>query len=334
MTVIAGDLGGTKTLLQLIDVDGAARRVVKEQRFESQRYETFDRMLREFIDPSMPRARCACFGVAGPVLESTARLTNLNWLLSERELEREFGFNRVTLVNDFHATAAGVPLLIRDDVVVINDVAPDPSSPIAILGAGTGLGEAFLVPIDGSWRIISSEGGHADFGPRDEDEIQILRFLTVKYGRVSYERLLSGTGLANIFTFLRERDFAGEVRYRDLAHLGEDDLPPKIAELAEAGDPLAARTFEIFIGVYGAEAGNLALKAVARGGVYISGGIAAKHVARFSDGRFLESFLDKGRFRPLLETCPVYLIKDATVGLRGAASIALDDCAQVPRTSW
>lgn len=333
MRVIAGDIGGTKTLLQLMEVEGKDLRVVAEQRFESAKYKSFDALLRDFVDSLALRARCACFAVAGPIVETSAHVTNLGWFLSERDLEKSFELRSVTLVNDFHAVAAGIPMLTRDDLVVINDAKPDLDSPIAILGAGTGLGEAFLIPDDPTWRVISSEGGHADFGPRNDDQMQLLTFLYRKYDHVSYERLVSGMGLANIFRFLLQRDFANSPRYRDI-ELTDEALPPKIAELADGGDPLATRTLEVFVDIYAAEAGNIALKAVARGGVYIAGGIASKHIKRFTDGRFLRSFLDKGRFRSLLESCPVYLIKDTTVGLRGAASIAVAQCAVAPRTAW
>lgn len=321
MRILAGDIGGTKTLLQAIDVDGAQRMVVAELRYESSLFPTFEAVLREFFAAAPGPVDSACLGVAGPVIGRQARITNLTWVIDADRLQREFPVARAALVNDFHAVAAGVPHLTQSDVVVINKGIRNVTAPIAILGAGTGLGEAIVVPAGKRWIVIPTEGGHTDFGPVTAQQRDLLAALELRYGHVSYERLLSGLGLVNIFTFLRDRKFGGRGASDDL--MSDDlNLPAMIAADADRGDPLARETFELFIDIYGAEAGNLALKTLSRGGVYIAGGIAAKHVARFLDGRFMASFTAKGRFEPLMREIPVDLIANAKVGLIGAAAVA------------
>ncbi len=292
MRVIAGDVGGTKTLLRCVDGNGS---VVAEARFESAAYATFDDLLRAF--DSGP-ADAACFAVAGPVFDDRARVTNLGWTMEERALERAFGIGRVSLINDFYAVALGVPLLGPDDLVSLQRGQRDPNAPVGIVGAGTGLGQAILV----RGEVIPTEGGHQDFAPQDEEQARLFLELHRRYGHVSWERVVSGMGLTNIHTFLG----------------GEALEPPEIAERAAAGDPRARHTVEIFVDTYGAEAGNMALRVLARGGVYLAGGIPAKNVDWFTDGRFLEAFLRKGRFRGVMEEMPVDLITNTEVGLIGA----------------
>jgi glucokinase len=208
----------------------------------------------------------------------------------------------VGLVNDFFAVALGVPLLGEADVVPLQRGSRDPGAPIGILGAGTGLGQAIVTWHEGRHHVVPTEGGHADFAPQDEEQARLFVHLHRRYGHVSWERLVSGMGLVNIHAFLG----------------GEDIGPAEIAERADAGDSTAGRAFEIFVDLYGAEAGNLALKILARGGIYLAGGIAAKNLPRFTDGRFLDAFHRKGRFRELMRTIPVDLIVNEEVGLIGA----------------
>lgn len=292
MRLIAGDVGGTKTLLRCVDENDA---VVAEARFDSAHYATFDGLLRAF-DPGPVDA--ACFAVAGPVFHGRAEVTNLGWTMDEDDLSSAFSIPRVALINDFYAVALGVPLLGTDDLIPLQRVPRDPSAPIGILGAGTGLGQAILV----RGEVIPTEGGHQDFAPQDEEQTRLFLELHRRYGHVSWERVLSGPGLTNIHTFL-----------------GGEALPPAmIAERADAGDPRARHAFEMFVDIYGAEAGNMALRVLARGGVFLAGGIAAKNRQWFTDGRFLEAFLRKGRFRDVMETMPVDLIVNEQVGLLGA----------------
>lgn len=298
--MIAGDVGGTKTLLQCVE-DG---KVVLERRFESARYPSFEALLTDFSCPTPVDA--ACLAVAGPVLENRAEVTNLNWEIDAIRLAETFGIAQMALINDFYAVALGVPLLGPADLLSLQAGKRRPREPIGILGAGTGLGEAVVIWSGDQWNVIPSEGGHADFAPQDEEQTQLFLALHKQYGHVSWERVLSGMGLVNIHTFLG----------------GRDADPAKVAAQADAGDPLALKTFGIFADIYGSEAGNMALRVLARGGVYLAGGIAAKNVRFFTDGRFVTAFQRKGRFREMMQEIPIDLITDEKVGLRGAAEMA------------
>jgi len=302
MRIIAGDVGGTKTLLQFID-RGA---VVAERRYESARYPTFDALLNEFLPFCEPPIDAACFAVAGPVLDQRAEITNVGWSIDARQLSAAFGIDAIALINDFFAVALGVPLLTLTERLSLNAGTRRPRDPIAILGAGTGLGEATLIWSAEQWNVIPSEGGHADFAPQDELQSRLFLALLAKYGHVSWERLVSGMGLVNIHNFL-----GGSVT--DAA---------EVATLAASGDATALQTFSIFVDIYGAEAGNMGLRVLARGGVFLAGGIAAKNTKYFTDGRFMAAFLRKGRFRELLAEMPVDLIMNEKVGLLGAAEMA------------
>jgi glucokinase len=297
--ILAGDVGGTKTLLRCVEADGE---VLLEARYDSTAYPTFDDLLIEFTARAVAPIDVACFAVAGPVYSRRAEVTNIGWVMEEDALERMFSIGRVALINDFSAIALGVPLLGEADLLPLHAGTRDRTQPIAILGAGTGLGQAIVTFHGGLHHVVPTEGGHADFAPQDEEQTRLFLQLHERYGHVSWERLLSGMGLVNIFMFL-----------------GGDGIDPAhIAELAGRGDPRAVHAFEIFVDIYGAEAGNMALRVLARGGVFLAGGIAAKNVDRFTDGRFTEAFLRKGRFRPLLDTIPVDLIVNEEVGLMGA----------------
>lgn len=312
MKIVAGDIGGTKVLLQLVDVSQAGRIVSAEQRYESSAYVTFDALLGAFVkDHVAGPVEAACFAVAGPVFADRAEVTNLAWTLEAMELGRKFAIGRVSLINDFYAVALAVPILAPADFVVLNAGTPVHFGPIAILGAGTGLGEANLVHDGVKWNVVPSEGGHADFAPQDEVQTRLLLALHAKYGHVSWERVLSGMGLVNIYNFLtgKERPY-------------DETLPMEIARSFANGDSVAAQTFAIFVDIYGAEAGNMALRLLARGGVYLAGGVAAKNIEQFTDGRFMQAFLRKGRFQQILGAIPVNLITNENVGLLGAAEMA------------
>jgi glucokinase len=321
MRILAGDVGGTKTLLQVVALTSRGRTEVVERRYESGLYPTFDQLLREFLALGVGAIDSACFAVAGPVIHQQAEVTNLHWQMEAGALQTEFDIRSVTLINDFYAVALGVPALGADDLLSLNEGLRDRTAPIAILGAGTGLGEAAVIPLGDSWRVVPSEGGHADFAPQNDEQIELLRTLQRRYGHVSYERIVSGMGLTNIFTFLRDWKYGGETTKSD--HGDEmESLPAKIAAMAAGGDPLARHTFEMFVDVYGAEAGNMALRLLARGGVFLAGGIAAKNPRWFTDGRFMDAFTGKGRFREMLHEIPVDLITNAKVGLLGAVEMA------------
>jgi glucokinase len=312
MKIVAGDIGGTKVLLQLVDVSQAGRLVSAEERYESNAYATFDAMLQAFFDAHVAGpVGAACFAVAGPVFGDRAEVTNLTWKMDATALAKKFSIGRVSLINDFYAVALGVPILAPGDSIALNTGSRINFAPIAILGAGTGLGQANLVHEGSKWNVVPSEGGHSDFAPQDEEQTRLFLSLHVKFGHVSWERLLSGAGLVNIHNFL-----TGEERPYD------ESLPMEIAKSLAAGDSVATRTFAIFVDIYGAEAGNMALRLLARGGVYLAGGVAAKNINQFTDGRFIQAFLRKGRFQHILAEIPVNLITNPKVGLLGAGEMA------------
>ncbi|MDQ3283410.1 MAG: glucokinase [Acidobacteriota bacterium] len=299
MKLLGGDVGGTKTLLRCVDENGAT---LFEQRYESASYRSFDDLVRDFLSQNEGEIDAACFAVAGPVYGARAEITNVGWVIEEAALTRTFPIGRVSLINDFYAIALGVPLLDDRDLVSLQEGERDTSAPIAILGAGTGLGQAIVTRHGSMHHVISSEGGHADFAPQDGEQARLFLYLHETYGHVSWERVASGMGLVNIFTFLG----------------GDEISAAEIAERADAGDARAQHAFAIFVDVYGAEAGNMALRVLARGGVYLAGGIAAKNKDRFTDGRFMNAFTRKGRFHDLVRSIPVDLIVNEEVGLIGA----------------
>jgi glucokinase len=303
MTLLAADVGGTKTLLRCVENDG---RPIFEARYDSNAYATFDELLSDFTARLEAPPDAACFAVAGPVHDGEADVTNVGWHLSERSLEESHSIEAVTLVNDFYALAFAVPFLSATDRLSLNDASSEAGAPIAVLGAGTGLGQAFVVFHHGVPQVLSSEGGHGDFAPQDEEQTRLFLQLHERFGHVSWERVLSGSGLSDIFTFLG----------------GESTDAAEVAELADRGDARAVRAFEIFVDIYGAEAGNMALRLLARGGVCIAGGIAAKNPSRFTDGRFRRAFRRKGRFEPLVASIPVDLILNEEAGLIGAVELA------------
>ena len=334
MQVLAGDIGGTKTLLAIAEVEfsGAAQAapriaLTEQRRYDSRAFPGLAAVCRRYAEElgrGLPRR--AGFGVAGPVKNGRSQTTNLPWVLDEVDLALALGAHRVRLINDFGALALGIPAVSGRDLATLNVGLRDPLGPTAVIGAGTGLGEATTITAAGRRRILSSEGGHASFSPRSELEIGILRFLTARHGHVSWERLLSGEGLVNVTEALGQTTglplppaLANQIATQ------RSEAPALVTEQARAGDPLCKRALEVFCTLYGAEAGNLALKTLATGGVYIAGGIAPRILAELQDGRFREAFLDKGRMRPLLEQMPVQVLLDDTAALLGAALLAAQD---------
>ena len=322
-TILAGDIGGTNTRLALFDethpTEPAFLRV-----YSSGDYESFLRIVDRFLEEAqaaMPEAAptCAGFGVAGPVDGSIVKLTNLPWVMDGAALRERLAGQPVTIVNDFSAICHAVPHLAPRHLHQIGGGKPLAQATIAVLGAGTGLGEGFIVWHDGGYQVIPSEGGHADFAPRNPLEIRALEYLTEKFHRVSYERILSGPGLVNLYEFFRDREGMAEapaVR-EEMRH---EPAPPVISRHGMArSDPLCERALALFCTIYGAEAGNLALKLMARGGVYLAGGIAAKILPVLETGGFRHGFESKGRYRDFLESVPTYVITHDQPGLMGAA---------------
>ncbi|MBW2461689.1 MAG: glucokinase, partial [Deltaproteobacteria bacterium] len=328
MRLLAGDIGGTKALLAVYEGEAGALTEVQKERIPSNDHESAEALVAAFIERGTSKGPIdnACFAVAGPVADDRCQATNLPWLIDARALEKHLGIPAVTLLNDFAAIAHGVVHLEADQRVVLADLPVDPTGPIAILGAGTGLGEAILVPTPDGPRVLASEGGHADFGPRDELEVSLLRFLLERHDRVSVERVVSGLALTLIYEFVVTRHLAPEdsaVRHRMKVEdpgkvIGSLALEAQSPDGGQAGDAACVRTMEIFVSLYGSEAGNLALKVVPTGGLYVAGGIATKIVPLLEDGRFMTAFRSKDRMAKLLETIRVTVVTEPEVGLLGA----------------
>jgi glucokinase len=324
--ILAGDIGGTKTVLALYDGASGDLRPVRERVFASQEHATFDEILRAFLAENQgPHPHAACFGVAGAVIDGRAQTTNLPWLLEERALADAIKVARVKLLNDLEAMALGMVFLHADELTPLSGpAAVTRHGNAGVIAAGTGLGEAFLLWDGEQYHPIASEGGHADFGPRDNVEIDLLDYCRGVFGdHVSYERVLSGPGLHNIYQFLRDRGYFEETpAVAETLRAGDPNAA--IASLGIDGtDPLCTATVDRFCSIYGAEAGNLALRCVAIGGIYIGGGIAPKLLPALRRGKFLERFAGKGRMSSLLETIAVNVALNPRAPLIGAAQYSM-----------
>lgn len=318
--LLAGDLGGTKTVLGLFDPLPGRPRPVVTRSFNTPEYPDPTAVIAEFrSDPSVRAAvvDAVCFGVAGPVVGGTARLTNVPWRIDGRQLIERFGFTHVDLLNDLQAMAYGVTALDESELCTLQEGQALGGGNVALIAAGTGLGEALLHEVGGRLVPSPSEGGHADFAARNEREIRLLRWLIARYGRADVEHVLSGPGLVNIYR--ATHDTACPVAE-------ELDSPDAPTAITTAGRERRCRscveTLEMFVDAYGAEAGNLALRTVSTGGLFIGGGIAPRILAALTDGRFMRAFRDKSPFEPLLSAIPVKVILNAETGLLGAAVFA------------
>ncbi|HEX7599042.1 MAG TPA: glucokinase [Polyangia bacterium] len=319
--IIAGDIGGTKTVLALFEQNGEDLRLVREDTFLSHEYHSFEAVIEEFLGRG-PRPTLAggCFGVAGPVAEGKARLTNLPWILDEEKLAQALPAPRVRLLNDLEAAAFGMLFLAPEEFEVLQAGKSDAKGDIAVIAPGTGLGEA-LLHFDGQkFHAIPSEGGHTDFAPRTDDEIVLLRHLrTALAGHISYERILSGAGIGNLYRCLRTEATTREPDWlvEDLQR-GDPNAAISAAALAKR-DPVCVQALKMFCAVLGAEAGNLALKGLTTGGVIIGGGIAPKILPALKEGAFLAALADKGRFSGWAKTLPVRVALNPRAPLIGAS---------------
>ena len=320
--LLAVDIGGTKTLFQLSSEQG---NVILEQSYVSQDFSSFDLVLCEFLNQQQIkdyRIDSACFAVAGPVFGRDANVTNLPWQLNADNLAGKFDIGHVHLCNDFAAVAYGISSLADDEVITLQQGEVDENAPRAVIGAGTGLGQALLFPEADGWRVVATEGGHADFAPTDPMQILLLEHLIERFGHVSYERIVSGPGLVTIYEFLRAYEQHDE--NPDLRQAMIDGDPAAvISQFAlENNDALALESLDLFIEIYGAQAGNLALTVLPMAGLYIAGGIAAKNYQRFLKGPFIDAFTAKGKMESLVKKIPVRLILQPKVGLMGARLLA------------
>jgi glucokinase len=321
--VLAGDIGGTKTNLALFSVQGEKLRAELLRTFESKRYSGLLPVLREFLSGDSHRIEAACFGIAGPVIDGAVKTSNLPWVVDSGELSRALKVDPVHLLNDLEASAYGIFTLENDEFFVLNEGTMRHSGNKALIAAGTGLGQAILHDDGRCFRPLATEAGHADFAPRNGLEIELLRYLIGRFGHVSYERVLSGPGLFNIYSFLKETGQFEEPNWLAERFAAEADDSAVISKAALAHEAeICVKALELFLSMYGAEAGNLALRANSVRGLYVGGGIAPKILDALKDGTFMRAFVDKGRYRDFLAAVPVQVILNERAALRGAAYYA------------
>lgn len=320
--ILAGDIGGTKTLLALFSCEGERIVPIDERSFPSQRYADLEEAIDAFLKDRKVSPHRACFGVAGPVAHGRCETTNLPWVVDAQRISRRFEIPSVVLLNDLEATAYGTLVLTENECRILNPGHANPQGNRAVIAAGTGLGESILFWDGVRHRPSASEGGHSDFAPRNPLEIEFLEYLLKRYPHVSYERILSGPGLLNIYHFLKDTDRGKEPPWL-AERLARENPDAVISELALSGTAaLCVKALDLFVSVYGAETGNLALKAQATGGIYVAGGIAPKILDRLLDGTFMKAFVDKGRFSSWLSRIPVRVILNEKAALVGAARYA------------
>jgi glucokinase len=319
--ILAGDVGGTKVHLALYDFTGGNLEHIRDKQYPAREYSGLEVIVKQFLGTD--KATAACFGVPGPVRDGRLRLTNLPWTLDSRELSAGLGIEHVFLINDLEANGYGVAELSADQIYMLNEGDPSQVGNRALIAAGTGLGEAFMVWNGKSHVPYPSEGGHGDYAPRNEDEIDLLRFLKQKYnGRISTERVVSGQGLTNVYEFLREVRGVEEPAWL-AKRIATEDPNAVITELALAAkSEICEKAMDRFVSAYGAEAGNLALKVLSVGGLYVGGGIAPRILEKLKDGTFMKAFTDKGRLSQLLVNMPVRVILESRAALLGAAAYA------------
>lgn len=358
MTILlAGDIGGTKTILRVVRAEPSARTVpvltaLYEATYASREYPDLIPMVEQFLRTAEAATQTsyqpdgACFGIAGPVIHGTSKLTNLCWKLDQVQLQRELHIPQVTLINDFAAVGYGVLGLLPEDVVTLRVGEPDRTGPIAIIGAGTGLGEGYVIPTSRGYQVFATEGGHTSFAPRSEMDYQLVRYLQEQNDlhRISVERVVSGMGIHSIYLFMHSRGWGEDHPAVAAAfktwqqELGQDektvDLAAVISQHAQAGsDRCCVETMRLFVRAYGAEAGDMALKLLPSGGLYIAGGIAAKNLPLLQSGEFLHAFDDKGRVRAAVEKIPIHVVLNPRVGLIGAAICAAQRLDLVDNTA-
>lgn len=322
--ILVGDIGGTTTRLAVFEQENARLKSVVEKDYPSAEYSGLDAVVREFLGEQSHKLERACFGIAGPIRDGHVETPNLPWRIDVRDLAHGLNIRSVDLINDLEAHAYGLPLLSAKDLATLHPGIPDAKGNQAIIAAGTGLGEAGLVWNGKAHIPYSTESGHADFAPRNEIEIVLLRYLLREFkDHVSYERVISGPGLYNVYRFLRERGEHPESRWL-AERLKNADPAAAITQAGLAGTcRLCSQALDLFVSCYGAEAGNLALRTMATGGIFIGGGIAPKILTKLKEPLFLEGFLAKGRMRMLVKQIPVKVILNDKAALLGAANYAM-----------
>jgi glucokinase len=319
--ILAGDIGGTNARLAYFQPQNGSFQLISERVFPSSEYGGLGEIVTKFLQDSPTRPEVACFGIAGPVQSGRVETSNLPWVIEQSLLAKQIQLPSTLLINDLEASAWGIGALAAEDLICLNEVA-QASGNQAVIAPGTGLGEAGLFWNGRDHQVFACEGGHTDFGPQGDLQIELLQFLAKRYEHVSYERVLSGPGLVNVYEFLRSKDAGDEpAEFASQLAQGEPAAIISKAALSET-NRLAEQALDLWISVYGAEAGNLALKTMATGGVFLAGGISPKILPKLTGPRFMRAFLGKGRLRPLLEKMPVHVITNEKAGLLGAARCA------------
>lgn len=330
---MAGDIGGTKTAVAIVEISARRLSIRRFRRYRSAGSGSLEEILAGFLEGTGRPPKVACFGIAGPVRAGRARVTKLPWVVDERRLARETGIPHVRIVNDFVAAALGIPYVARGKLRTLREGVPESDGPKGLIGAGTGLGEAGLVRTSSGWEPLASEGGHADFGPRNAIEDRLVRFLRRRFGRVSRDRLLSGEGLAHLYDFTRAEGFAPE-SHRVARAFKDGDRAAVISRFGLSGeDRLCREVLRRFVSIYGSEAGNLALQYRATGGIFLAGGIAAKILPALEDPIFLESFGSKPPMEELLSRIPIRVVLEPRLPLFGAAAVAYRTAMETTRPS-
>jgi len=322
VTILAGDIGGTKTLLSLAEVSSDGFNTLFEKRFVSADYPQFEPMVESFLNEAKNHGKAptaACFGVAGAVSGRTAKTTNLPWLMDADKLENQFNIAKVRLINDFQSIGYAIEALKDEDIVSLQTGTEVIGGTRVIIGAGTGLGMGLLAWQGEHYEVVASEGGHASFSPTNDLQIELLKYLQNKFGYATWERAVSGRGLVNVFNFLLETNKGQESAALNSARQNEDPAAA-ISRFALSGeDELAKQAMDLFVQLYGSQAGNLALTGLATGGVYVAGGVAPKILDKLKDGSFMQAFTDKEeRMQGLLKAMPVHVVVNQHVGLLGS----------------
>jgi glucokinase len=319
--ILAGDIGGTKTYLALFDANNNRLAKISETRFENRNFSDLDSIIEEFLKGENEKPEVVCLGVAGPIIDGNCDLTNLDWRIETGRLEKQF--DKAYLINDLVAMACAVPCLEEKDVAVLQSGLQVKEGRISVVAAGTGLGQAFLIPTDSEkYYAVDSEGGHADFAPRNKLETELLFFLQKKFARVSVERIVSGPGLIHIFDFVKEKFYSGGSEDWQENLQNEERAAEIIRCAVEKKSEICEKTLSLFVELYGALAGNLALQFLAKGGVYLGGGIVPRILPLLEQGSFMQAFLEKGRFKSFLTDTPVKVILNDRSALLGAAQYA------------
>jgi glucokinase len=323
MRVLTGDIGGTNARLAVYDVELTRYETLASETFPSRDYDALEQIVAEFMKDHGIECQRACFGVPGPVKDGRVQTTNLPWLIETSKLAGAAGVEALAVINDLKAQAYGIAALGPEDYEVLNPGGETPSGNAALIAAGTGLGQAGLYWDGQAYHPFATEGGHSSFGPTGDRQVALLDFLATRFGHVSWERVVSGPGLASIFEFLLEYRNAAKPAWLDEeVGVGGDPAPAITRAALDGRCETCVETLELFVELYGAQAGNLALELLATGGVFVGGGIAPKIIDALKQPLFMNAFLDKGRMRPLLEATPVRAITNKNTALLGAARFA------------